>query len=73
MDLRLPQLGVVEEESGLSGTVILSDSLARSLHSMAGRWTYVSFSKVTVADLEASAAADSGVTEIVVIFPLECS
>lgn len=33
--------------------------------------THVSFSKVTVADFVASAAADSGVTEIEVILPLE--
>jgi hypothetical protein len=34
-------------------------------------WSYVSFSKVTLADLEASAASDSGVTEMLVILPLK--
>jgi hypothetical protein len=37
---------------------------------MVGIATYVSFSNVTVADLAASAAPVSGVTEIEVILPL---
>jgi hypothetical protein len=34
--------------------------------------SYVSFSKVTVADFVASAAPDSGVTEMELILPLQC-
>ncbi len=69
MDLRLSKLSAVEKQRGFGSPVALLDSCS----TFGGAWgevTYVSFSNVTVADFWLSAAEDSGVTEIEVIFPL---
>jgi hypothetical protein len=69
MDLGFPELSVVEEERGLSGSEKLS--VVCMVEAVVVDLTYDPFSKVTVADLVASASEDSGVTEMEVILPLK--
>ena len=67
LHLRRSELGVVEKEGRLCSTA----RRERNVHRERCDGSYVSFSKVTVADLGALGPSDVGVTEREVIFPLK--
>ena len=69
VDLRFAQLGVIQKQSsfGRAAACQLEGSRRQGEN---GGLTYVSFSKVTVADFCASGPSDSGVTEMELILPL---
>jgi len=74
VDLGGAELGAIEKEGGFgsAGEEVSwnnFDGVGRRLGSQG--WTYVSFSKVTVADLGLSGESEVGVTEREVIFPLK--
>jgi hypothetical protein len=67
MNLRWTKLSIVEKKGRFGSAV----TIVRILGNFTMIQSYVSFSKVTVADFGASAASDEGVTESDVIFPLQ--